>query len=99
VNGDLGLRVFPPAVADSAATARAASQAALEAHGLVGGQQGRAPSFGPTVAAAVSRFVVAWAAELDRLATVLTALGDQADQSVIDYEHTDRLAAAAVPSP
>jgi hypothetical protein len=97
VNRDLALRVFPPAVADSATAARAAGQGALEAHGLVVGQQALIVAFRPPVASALARLQAAWAAELDRVATELTGLGDRAEAAADDYLRTDRLALTSAP--
>ncbi|HEY5031397.1 MAG TPA: hypothetical protein VIJ54_02895 [Actinomycetes bacterium] len=97
MNRDLALRVFPPAVADSATAARAAGQGALEAHGLVVGQQPVLVAFRPPVASALARLQAAWAAELDRVATELAGLGDRAEAAADDYRRTDRLALASTP--
>jgi hypothetical protein len=97
VNRDLALRVFPPAVADSATAARAAGQGALEAHGLVVGQQPLLVAFRPPVASALARLQAAWSAELDRVATELAGLGDRAEATADDYRRTDRLALASTP--
>jgi len=91
---DTSLLVFPPVVVEAAATARAAGQAALEAHDTIGTGSG-APhalavqAFQPASGAAYGRLHAAWSGELSRLAVLLSRLGDGAEAAATDYVRTD----------
>jgi hypothetical protein len=95
VNRDSQLRVLPPVVVEAAATARAAGQAAFEAHsGLQSLREGSA-AFRPCAGAAFARMHSAWLAELTRLAGAVSDLGDRAEAAAQDYLVTDRHAFGA----
>ncbi len=92
MKGDLSLRVYPPAVVDSARVARTAAQVALELGGGLRSLAQGPVAFLPTAGAAFARLHTAWFGELDRIATTVSDLGDRAEQAAADYVLTDRTA-------
>ena len=96
MNGDFSLRVDPPAVVDAAGTARAAAQVALDlGEGLTSLAQGP-PAFLAGAGSAFARLSAAWFAELQRIATSASDLGDHAEQAAADYVVVDRTAGGSL---
>ena len=94
MKGDLALRVYPPAVVESARVARTTAQVALELGGGLRSLAQGPVAFLPTAAAAFARLQATWFGELDRIATAVSDLGDRAEQAAADYVLTDRTVGA-----
>ena len=95
MNREDALRVYPPAIIEAAGTARAGSQAALEAGGALsalGATAGASAAFRPGAGSAFARLHSAWLTELSRLASDLSGLGYRAEAAAEDYLRTDRRA-------